>query len=180
MKWWFSSWNLFLFLLSKVCRIFSADCFYSGFTASQSTLFCEAKYSVLHLWNKWNALYDKTGLPKKICVAKIFWEKEQPLKRTRRRKAVWIKGRVATQWATLCSMAVCFAPHSLPKFAPVTAGDIDCNFSLLNLLKDDKKPLIFFYHRLKHTSIKFSFSLHKAPPILFQWIKKSVRFRLLL
>ena len=36
MKWWFSSWNLILFSLSKVCRIFSADCFYSGFTASQS------------------------------------------------------------------------------------------------------------------------------------------------
>lgn len=38
MKWWFSSWNLFLFSLSKVCRITSADCFISGFTASQSTL----------------------------------------------------------------------------------------------------------------------------------------------
>ena len=48
MKWWFSSWNLFLFSLSKVCRISSADCFISGFTASQSTLFCGAKYSVLH------------------------------------------------------------------------------------------------------------------------------------
>ena len=36
MKWWFSSWNLFLFSLSKVCRIYSADCLYSGFTASQS------------------------------------------------------------------------------------------------------------------------------------------------
>ena len=48
MKWWFSSWNLFLFSLSKVCRISSADCFISGFTASQSTLFCKAKYSVLH------------------------------------------------------------------------------------------------------------------------------------
>ena len=36
MKWWFSSWNLFLFSLSKVCRILSADCFISGFTASQS------------------------------------------------------------------------------------------------------------------------------------------------
>ena len=48
MKWWFSSWNLLLFSLSKVCRILSANCFISGFTASQSTLFCEAKYSVLH------------------------------------------------------------------------------------------------------------------------------------
>ena len=27
---------MILFSLSKVCRIFSADCFYSGFTASQS------------------------------------------------------------------------------------------------------------------------------------------------
>ena len=48
MKWWFSSWNLFLFSLSKVCRISSADCFISGFTASQSPLFCGAKYSGLH------------------------------------------------------------------------------------------------------------------------------------
>ena len=48
MKWWFSSWNLFLFSLSKVCRISSADCFISGFTASQSTLFCNAKYNMLH------------------------------------------------------------------------------------------------------------------------------------
>ena len=52
MKWWFSSWNLFLFSLSKVCRISSANCFISGFTASQSTLFCEAKYSVLHFAHK--------------------------------------------------------------------------------------------------------------------------------
>ena len=34
-----------LFSLSKVCRIFSADCFYSGFTASQSPLF--AKRSIV-------------------------------------------------------------------------------------------------------------------------------------
>ena len=60
-------------------------------------------YTVLHLWNKWNTLYDKTGFPKKICVAKIFWGKEQLLKSPRRRKAVRIKERVATQWATLCS-----------------------------------------------------------------------------
>ena len=52
MKWWFSSWNLFLFSLSKVCRIFSADRFISGFTASQSPLFCEAKYSGLHFAHK--------------------------------------------------------------------------------------------------------------------------------
>ena len=137
--------------MSKVCRISSADCFISGFTASQSTLFCEAKYSVLHLWNKWNTLYDKTGLPKKICVAKIFWEKEQPLKSPRRRKAVRIKGRVATQWATLCSMAVCFASHLLPKFPPATAGNIDCNLSLFHLPKDDKKAADnFLITDLKH------------------------------
>lgn len=35
-----------------MCRIPSADCFISGFTASQSTLFCEAKYSVLHFAHK--------------------------------------------------------------------------------------------------------------------------------
>ena len=93
-----------IFIQAKCVEIFSADRFFYGLTASQSTLFCKAKYSVLHLWNKWNTLYDKTGFPKKICVAKIFWEKEQPLKSPRRRKAVWIKGRVATQWATLCSI----------------------------------------------------------------------------
>ena len=135
---------MFLFSLSKVCRCNLCRLFYSGFTASQSTLFCEAKYSVLHLWNKWNTLYDKTGIPKKICVAKIFWEKEQPLKSPRRRKAVRIKGRVATQWATLCSMAVCFAPHLLPKFSPATAGNIDCNLSLFHLPKDDKKAADIF------------------------------------
>ena len=35
-----------------MCRIYSADCFISGFTTSQSTLFCEAKYSVLHFAHK--------------------------------------------------------------------------------------------------------------------------------
>ena len=35
-------------LIEQSVRISSADCFISGFTASQSTLFCEAKYSVLH------------------------------------------------------------------------------------------------------------------------------------
>ncbi len=135
---------MFLFLLSKVCRISSADCFISGFTASQSTLFCKAKYSVLHLWNKWNTLYDKTGLPKKICVAKIFWEKEQPLKSPRHRKAVRIKGRVATQWATLCSMAVCFASFFPQSFLPLMAGDIDCNLPLFHLQKMTKKPLTIF------------------------------------
>ena len=43
---------MFLFSLSKVCRISSADGFISGFTASQSTLFCKAKYSVLHFAHK--------------------------------------------------------------------------------------------------------------------------------
>ena len=35
-----------------MCRISSANCFISGFTASQSTLFCKAKYSVLHFAHK--------------------------------------------------------------------------------------------------------------------------------
>ena len=35
-------------LIEQSVQIISADCFISGFTASQSTLFCEAKYSVLH------------------------------------------------------------------------------------------------------------------------------------
>ena len=39
-----------------MCRIFSADCFYSGFTASQSPLFCEAKYSGLHFAHKYSVL----------------------------------------------------------------------------------------------------------------------------
>ena len=35
-----------------MCRIYSADCLISGFAASQSTLFCKAKYSVLHFAHK--------------------------------------------------------------------------------------------------------------------------------
>ena len=35
-----------------MCRISSADCFISRFTASQSPLFCEAKYSGLHFAHK--------------------------------------------------------------------------------------------------------------------------------
>ena len=34
--------------LNKVCRMFSADRFFYGLIASQSTLFCGAKYSALH------------------------------------------------------------------------------------------------------------------------------------
>ena len=104
----------------------------------------KAKYSVLHLWNKWNTLYDKTGLPKKICVAKIFWEKEQPLKSPRRRKAVRIKGRVATQWATLCSTAVCFAPHSPQSFLPLRRAILIVICHCLTSRKTTKKSLIFF------------------------------------
>ena len=37
------------------------------------------------------------------------------------------------------------------------AGNIDCNLSLFYLLKDNKKPLIFFYHRLKMHVLSFSF-----------------------
>ena len=44
-----------------------------------------------------------------------------------------------------------FAPHLLPKFAPATAGDIDCNLSLFHLQKDDKKVAdIFSITDLKH------------------------------
>ena len=39
---------MFFILFEQSVYIISADCFISGFTASQSTLFCEAKYSVLH------------------------------------------------------------------------------------------------------------------------------------
>ena len=133
-----------LFSLSKVCRISSADCFISGFTASQSTLFCEAKYSVLHLWNKWNTLYDKTGLPKKICITKIFWEKEQPLKSPRRRKAVRIKGRVATQWANFAHkpsvlLRICFQSF-LPLWRVILI--VICHY--FTSRKTTKKSLIFF------------------------------------
>ena len=71
MKWWFSSWNLLLFSLSKVCRISSADCFISGFTASQSTLFCEAKYSVLHF-----AQYSKfcSAFASKVFLSVMYWK----------------------------------------------------------------------------------------------------------
>ena len=41
-------------------------------------------------------------------------------------------------------MAICFAPLFPQSFLPLMAGNIDCNFSLFYLLKDDKKPLIFF------------------------------------
>ena len=157
MKWWFSSWNLFLLSLSKVCRISSADCFISEFTASQSTLFCEAKYSVLHLWNKWNTLYDKTGFPKKICVAKIFWEKEQPLKSPRRRKAVWIKGRVATQWATLCSTVYVLLRFFLKVSSRLWRVILIVICHCFTSWKTTKKPLIFLHHRLKTRVLSFSF-----------------------
>ena len=64
---------MFLFSLSKVCRILSANCFISGFTASQSTLFCEAKYSVLHFAHKSSVLFPvcfqsfSLRYPSKVC-----------------------------------------------------------------------------------------------------------------
>ena len=71
MKWWFSSWNLFLLSLSKVCRISSADCFISGFTASQSTLFCGAKYSVLH-FAQWLSVLLRFFL--KVFLYVLHWK----------------------------------------------------------------------------------------------------------
>ena len=148
---------MLLFSLSKVCRISSADCLISGFTASQSTLFCEAKYSVLHLWNKWNTLYDKTGLPKKICIAKIFWEKEQPLKSPRRRKAVRKKGELRRSGLHFAhkpsvSLRICFQ-----SFLPLrrTISIVICH--CLTSQKTTKKPLIYFYHRLKTQVLRFYF-----------------------
>lgn len=41
-----------IFTQAKCVGIFSADRFFYGLTASQSTLFCEAKYSVLHFAHK--------------------------------------------------------------------------------------------------------------------------------
>ena len=78
MKWWFSSWNLFLFSLSKVCRISSANCFISGFTASQSTLFCKAKYSVLHFASTvlfFLLFYNKVFLLLRRAVTIIIFHK---------------------------------------------------------------------------------------------------------
>ena len=43
---------VFILVQQSVQKIISADCFYSGFTASQSPLFCEAKYSGLHFAHK--------------------------------------------------------------------------------------------------------------------------------
>ena len=66
-------------------------------------------------------------------------------------------------------MAVCFAPHLLPKFSPATAGNIDCNLSFFHLPKDDKKAAdIFFYHRLKTQVLSFNFRYITHLPICFQ------------
>ena len=51
--------------------VISADCFISGFTASQSTLFCGAKYSVLHFAYKPSVLlriFPKFFSP--LCIEK--------------------------------------------------------------------------------------------------------------
>ena len=54
-----------------MCRISSADYFYSGLTASQSTLFCGAKYSVLHF-----AQYSKfcSAFASKVFLYDIHWK----------------------------------------------------------------------------------------------------------
>ena len=62
-------------------------------------------------------------------------------------------------------ISLSFAPHLLSKFSPSTAGNIDCNFSLFNLPKDDKKAADIFSITDLKVSIKFLFLLHKTPPI---------------
>lgn len=59
-------------------------------------------------------------------------------------------------YTLLNSCLFCFAFFS--KFSPATAGDIDCNLSLFNLPKDDKKAADnFFYHRLRTQVLSFNF-----------------------
>ena len=100
MKWWFSSWNLILFSLSKVCRISSADCFISGFTASQSTLFCEAKYSVLHFAHKLSVLlciFLKVFLPLRRAVLIVICHYFTSWKTTKKAADNFFYHRLKTQ-----------------------------------------------------------------------------------
>ena len=92
-------------LIEQSVRISSADCFISGFTASQSTLFCEAKYSVLHFAHKYSVLL-------RFCFQSFL-----PLRR-----------------AILIVICHCLTSR-----------------------KTTKKPLIFFYHRLKPQVLSFIF-----------------------
>lgn len=91
----------------------------------------------------------KQGSRKKICVAKIFWEKEQPSKSPPRRKAVRIKGRIATQWATLCPNCIPFSSRLFPKLRPLMADVVVYNSSLSHLQKDDK-IVAEILHRLRN------------------------------
>ena len=84
--------------LSKVCRMFSADCF----------------------------IVDS-----------------QP------RRAHYFAEQSIVGYTLLISFMFCSAFSS--KFSPATAGNIYCNLSLFNLLKDDKKAADIFYTTdLKH------------------------------
>ena len=134
-----------------MCRIYSADCFISGFTASQSPRTSLAKYSGLHLLNKWNTLYTKTRAPEKNLRSKDFLgkgvtaQKPAPLKGGADKRA----SCDTVGYDLLNSLS--FAPFFSSKFSPATAGNIDCNLSLFHLPKDDKKAAdIFFITDLKH------------------------------
>ena len=105
MKWWFSSWNLFLFSLSKVCRISSADCFYQWIHSLAEPTTSLAKYSGLH--------FASTVV---ILLLVCF----QSFIRLRR----------------VISIVICHC---------------------LTSRKTTKKPLIFFYHRLKPQVLSFIF-----------------------
>ena len=110
-----------LFSLSKVCRISSANCFISGFTASQSPLFCGAKYSGLHFAHKLYVL---------LCIC---FQSFLPLRRV-----------------ILIVICHCFTSR-----------------------KTTKKPLIFFYHRLKTHVLSFSF--HCIMHLRFVSVDKKIR-----
>ena len=92
------------------------------------------------------------------------------------RRAHYFAEQSIVGYTLLISHLFCFAFYS--KFSPATAGDIDCNLSLFNLPKDDKKAADnFFYHRLKTQVLSFNFRyiMH----LRFVSVdKKSVRFRL--
>ena len=77
----------------------------------------------------------------------------------------------AVGYTLLISLLFRFAFAS--KVFSVMAGDIDCNLSLFYLLKDDKKPLIFFYHRLKTQVLSFNFRYIKH--LRFVSVDKKIR-----
>lgn len=75
---------------------------------------------------------------------------------TQPRRAHELRSRSIVGYTLLNSCLFCFAFSS--KISPATAGGIDCNSSLFNLPKDDKKAADnFFYHRLKTQILSFNF-----------------------